>query len=79
MTKGIFKIDDYRNRGAKVKTEKIVVTTKETLHLLGIRAKSLPWLERRAGWIPRPRRIGFTASEVKHLLKALKQSVGNHR
>jgi len=62
-----------------MKTEKIVVTTKETLHLLGIRAKSLPWLEHRAGLVARPRRMGFTAPEVHHLLKALKQSVGAHR
>jgi hypothetical protein len=59
-----------------VKSGKIAVTTKEALHLLGIRAKSLPWLEHRAGLVQRPRRIGFTAPEVKHLLNALKQAVG---
>ena len=62
-----------------MKTEKIVVTTKEALHLLGIRAQSLPELEQRAGMPPRLPRKGFTAPEVKHLLKALKQAVGTHR
>jgi hypothetical protein len=62
-----------------LKNEKIAVTTKETLHLLGIRATSLPWLEQKAGLSSRPRRIGFTPPEVQHLLKALKQAVGSHR
>jgi hypothetical protein len=62
-----------------MKSEKIVVTTKEALHLLGIRARSLPWLEYRAGLTLRPRRTGFTSPEVKHLLKALKKSVVAHR
>jgi len=56
---------------------KIVVTAKEALQLLGVRSQSLPSLERLAGMSSRSRRGGFTAPEIKRLLKVLTQAVSD--
>ena len=54
---------------------KWVVTTSEALQVLGIRADALEGLERLAEIASRPRRKGYSVSELSRLMAVLKEGI----
>ena len=55
------------------KTDRIIVTKKEAMELLGVQEYSLVYLEREAGITYALKRTGYSAAEMRRLSNALQK------